>query len=61
MRQKDFGKTGLKISEFGLGTWAMGGGIYGAVDDNESCSGAEYIPAEKMAIAGDLQQGWKWD
>lgn len=36
MRLKPLGQTGLSVSEFGLGTWAMGGGIYGVVDDAES-------------------------
>jgi aryl-alcohol dehydrogenase-like predicted oxidoreductase len=36
MRMKPFGRTGLSVSEYGLGTWAMGGGIYGTVEDAES-------------------------
>ena len=36
MRYKQLGKTGLEVSEYGLGTWAMGGGAYGVVDDAES-------------------------
>ena len=36
MRQRPFGNTGLSVSEYGLGTWAMGGGFYGTVNDEES-------------------------
>ena len=36
MRYKPLGKTGIETSEYGLGTWAMGGGIYGTADDAES-------------------------
>tara|TARA_Y100000758_G_scaffold238788_1_gene174929 strand:- start:1412 stop:2416 length:1005 start_codon:yes stop_codon:yes gene_type:complete len=36
MRYKRLGKTGIKVSEYGLGTWAMGGGAYGITDDDES-------------------------
>ena len=36
MRYKQLGKTELEVSEYGLGTWAMGGGAYGTVDDAES-------------------------
>jgi aryl-alcohol dehydrogenase-like predicted oxidoreductase len=36
MRYKQLGKTGIELSEYGLGTWAMGGGAYGPTDDEES-------------------------
>jgi myo-inositol catabolism protein IolS len=36
MRRRALGRTGLSVSEYGLGTWALGGGFYGAVDDDES-------------------------
>ncbi len=36
MRMNEFGRTGLKVSAYGLGTWAMGGGVYGVADDAES-------------------------
>ena len=36
MRYKPLGKTGIEVSEYGLGTWAMGGGAYGVVEDAES-------------------------
>lgn len=36
MRYKSLGNTGVNVSEYGLGTWAMGGGAYGVVDDAES-------------------------
>ncbi|MBK9141873.1 MAG: aldo/keto reductase [Candidatus Melainabacteria bacterium] len=40
MQYRDFGKTGIKVSEIGYGSWAVGGnehGIsYGPTDDRES-------------------------
>ncbi|HMN42987.1 MAG TPA: aldo/keto reductase [Povalibacter sp.] len=36
MRFRDFGGTGLKVSEVGFGSWAIGGQGYGAVDKSES-------------------------
>lgn len=36
MRIKQLGNTDIQVSEYGLGTWAMGGGAYGATDDDES-------------------------
>lgn len=36
MRLRQFGSTDLKISEVGFGSWAIGGGSYGAVDKAES-------------------------
>jgi aryl-alcohol dehydrogenase-like predicted oxidoreductase len=35
MKYRDFGKTGLKVSETGFGAWAIGG-AYGKVDRQES-------------------------
>jgi len=32
MKQREFGKTGIQVSEIGLGTWPLGGGGYGEVD-----------------------------
>ena len=36
MRYKTLGSTGIDVSEYGLGTWAMGGGAYGPTDDGAS-------------------------
>lgn len=36
MRYKQFGNTGLKVSELSLGTWAYGGDFWGKVDDQNS-------------------------
>lgn len=36
MRYRTLGRTGMRISEVGLGTWGMGGDRYGRVDDEES-------------------------
>lgn len=36
MRTRLFGNTNLSVSEYGIGTWAMGGGMYGVVDDEQS-------------------------
>jgi len=36
MRYKQLGKTSIEVSEYGLGTWAMGGGAYGVAEDTES-------------------------
>ena len=36
MRYKQLGKTGIKVSEYGLSTWAKNGGAYGIHDDEES-------------------------
>ena len=40
MKYRDFGKTGIKVSEVGFGAWAIGGNAhgnsYGPTDDEES-------------------------
>ena len=35
MRYRTFGRTGWKVSEIGVGTWAMGG-MWGPLDDAEA-------------------------
>ena len=34
MNYRRLGRTGLKVSEIGLGTWALGTGIYGKVEED---------------------------
>ena len=36
MQYRTLGRTGIRISEVGLGTWGMGGDRYGRADDAES-------------------------
>ncbi|MGI6298923.1 MAG: aldo/keto reductase [Saccharofermentanales bacterium] len=36
MRYKTLGKTGISVSEVGLGTWAMGSDYFGHTDDEQS-------------------------
>lgn len=36
MKHRTLGKTGLQVSEIGLGMWAIGGDAWGPVDDQES-------------------------
>lgn len=36
MTYREFGRTGMKVSETGFGAWAIGGKSYGAVDRAES-------------------------
>lgn len=36
MRLRDFGSTGMKVSEVGFGAWGIGGAAYGAVQRQES-------------------------
>ena len=38
MNYRCLGKTGLQVSEIGLGLWAIGGDAWGPVDDHESLS-----------------------
>ena len=51
MRYKPLGNTEIEVSEYGLGTWAMGGGAYGVVDDAESFSSSILkVPVEKATL-----------
>ena len=34
MRQRPLGETGFRVSEIGLGTWAMTGDAYGTAPDD---------------------------
>lgn len=36
LNQRTLGRSGIAVSEIGLGTWAMGGDEWGQVDDSES-------------------------
>lgn len=36
MKYRELGKTGIRVSEIGFGTWGIGGNSYGEVDDAES-------------------------
>ena len=36
MKYRILGKTGLKVSAIGFGTWAIGGNMWGPQDDNDS-------------------------
>lgn len=36
MKYRTLGRTGIRVSEIGLGTWGMGGDRYGRADDAES-------------------------
>ncbi|MFA5167213.1 MAG: aldo/keto reductase [Candidatus Omnitrophota bacterium] len=45
MKQRRFGKTGLRVSEIGFGCWAIGGNAYGPVRDKDSL--------EALAVAWD--------
>ena len=38
MRMKPFGNTGISVSEYGIGTWAMGGGVYGIAVTTNPCA-----------------------
>lgn len=38
MKQRTLGKTGVKVSEVGLGTWQLGGGDWGAITEKEALS-----------------------
>ncbi len=41
MKERRLGKTGLQVSEIGLGCWAIGGNAYGAVRDEDSLDALE--------------------
>lgn len=36
MKIRDFGRTGLKVSEIGFGAWGIGGGLWRGSEDDES-------------------------
>ena len=36
MKYRTLGRTGLQVSEIGVGTWGMGGAMWGKTDDTES-------------------------
>jgi aryl-alcohol dehydrogenase-like predicted oxidoreductase len=38
MTLRDFGRTGLKVSEVGFGSWGIGGQAYGAVEQQQALS-----------------------
>jgi aryl-alcohol dehydrogenase-like predicted oxidoreductase len=41
MRYRDFGKTGMKVSEIGFGAWALGESWWGKQDDKDSLKALE--------------------
>lgn len=65
MRYKPFGKTDMTVSQYGLGTWAMGGGQYGPPDDDESIRtihlaqdlGANFLDTAPMYSIADGKDG----
>ncbi len=65
MRHRAFGATGIQVSLYGLGTWAMGGGVYGSADDQESIRtihlaesyGINFIDTAPMYGIGDRRDG----
>ena len=36
MRKRPLGKTGLFVSEMGIGTWGLSGDAYGAVSEKDA-------------------------
>lgn len=42
MYYRTLGRTGLRVSEIGLGTWAIGGNSYGTTSDKESLEAIAY-------------------
>ena len=65
MRMKAFGRTGITVSEYGIGTWAMGGGVYGVAHDEESVRtihraeelGVNFLDTAPMYGIGDRRDG----
>ena len=65
MRMKPFGSTGITVSEYGIGTWAMGGGVYGVARDDESVRtihraeelGVNFLDTAPMYGIGDRRDG----
>ncbi len=41
MNGRPLGRTGLQVSEMGLGCWALGGNSYGTVRDENSLEALE--------------------
>ena len=35
MRMNELGKSGIRVSAVGTGTWAMGGDFFGQIDDKQ--------------------------
>ena len=62
MRMRDFGSTGMKVSEVGFGSWAIGGQAYGRVERSESLSalaqaeelGCNFV--DTAGVYGDSEQ-----
>src|SRR3954468_20245462 len=50
MQRRDFGTTGCRISTIGLGTWAIGGWMWGQQDDR----------ASEVAIHAAVDHGANW-
>ena len=50
MRHRDLGTSGLRIAVVGLGTWAVGGWMWGGQEDGES----------RRAIEAALDHGVNW-
>lgn len=38
MKQREFGRSGFKVSEIGLGTWQLGGADWGEIDEQTALS-----------------------
>lgn len=62
MPMRDFGRTGMRVSEVGFGAWAIGGQAYGAVSHEESLNalaraeelGCNFV--DTAAVYGDSEQ-----